>query len=83
VFTPSRLGRRSLPLRANVRVGPPAMSSSARSFSPTAFLQLKKPSFNQVHHRGRPMGRFFERKRRKKPHRMVGQSGLLINCTNQ
>ena len=32
VFTPRRDGRRSLPLRANVRVGPPAMSSSIRSF---------------------------------------------------
>ena len=30
VLTPCRFGRRSLPLRANVRVGPPAMSSSAR-----------------------------------------------------
>ena len=32
VLTPCRFGRRSLPLRANVRVGPPAMSSSVRSF---------------------------------------------------
>ena len=44
VFTPRRDGRRSLPLRANVRVGPPAMSSSARSFSPTAFLRFNKQS---------------------------------------
>ena len=43
VFTPRRDGRRSLPLRANVRVGPPAMSSSIRSFSPTAFLRFDKP----------------------------------------
>ena len=33
VLTPRRFGRRSLPLRANIRVGPPAMSSSVRSFS--------------------------------------------------
>ena len=32
MFTSRRDGRRSLPLRANVRVGPPAMSSSIRSF---------------------------------------------------
>ena len=32
MFTSRRDGRRSLPLRANVRVGPPAMSSSVRSF---------------------------------------------------
>ena len=32
VFTPCRSGRLSLPLRANVRVGPPAMSSSVRRF---------------------------------------------------
>ena len=66
VLTPCRFGRRSLPLRANVRVGPPAMSSFARSFSPTAFLHLKKPSFNQKHHRGRQRGRFFRAKAQKK-----------------
>jgi len=38
VFTPCRFGRLSLPLRANVRVGPPAMSSSVQRFTPAAFL---------------------------------------------
>ena len=40
LFMPRRDGRLSLPLRANVRVGPPAMSSSSRSSSQTAFLPL-------------------------------------------
>jgi hypothetical protein len=66
VLSPRRFGRRSLPLRANVRVGPPAMSSSTRSFSPTAYLRLKKPSFNQIHDRGRQRGRFFRAKAQKK-----------------
>ena len=43
VFTPRRDGRRALPLRAHVRGGPPARSSSIRSFSPTAFLRFDKP----------------------------------------
>ncbi len=43
VFTPRRDSRRSPWQSHDVRVGPPAMSSSIRSFSPTAFLRLDKP----------------------------------------
>ena len=35
-------------------------------FSPTAFLRLKKPSFNQIHNKGRQRGRFFRAKAQKK-----------------
>jgi hypothetical protein len=42
VLTTCRFGRRSLPLRANARVGPPAMSSSARSFFTDSISAVKE-----------------------------------------
>ena len=45
----------------------PARHGVVRStFSSTAFLRLKKSSFDQKHHRGRQRGRFFRAKAQKK-----------------
>ena len=51
-------------------------------FSPIAYLRLKKPSFNQIHDRGRQRGRFFRAKAQKKiapdgrPKRVLIISGM-------
>jgi len=81
VFTPCRFGRRSPPLCGNARVGPPAMSLvHSKFFSncisavvkiPLYQLPIRKHFSSQIVLSGRTGGGvFFERKRRKKAHRM-------------